>query len=164
MNARIRKTERGLRLSGHLTIPASLELERIREEYGNRSYDILSTAVVHYAKFLRGELPMQYKQPPRAIVAATPGHKKPQSATAVALDTAKAIWCEECGGTVEGNLCSFDKYEVTMTGVPVTGRRTLALADMPNEKSEFTKMIIGPYANVYEARKAVEESKRKEGA
>lgn len=152
-NARVRKTERGLRLSGHLTIQASRELERIREEYGNRAYDILSTAMIWYGKFMRGELGASAR--PAYLSGPT---KRAESATTVALSAAKAIWCEEFGGKVEGNLCMFDKYEITLAGQTEVSMRTVALKDMPDSKEEFKSMVLGPYSDIYAARRAVKDS------
>jgi hypothetical protein len=156
----VRRSERGLRLTGHLTIPASRALERIQSVYGNRAYEILSTAVVVYEQhIMNGGLPhavgSRYQSTPVPGQSSSPARSKAANPTTVALGAAKAVWCEEFGGKLEGNMCVFDKYEVTLAGQTESSVRTVALKEMPDQKEDFKKLILGGYDNVYEAKRAM---------
>lgn len=160
-----RREERGMRLSGHLTIQATRAVEKIRETYGTRTYDILSSAAVFYVKIMDGSLQIPGLPAIQPLYQSTPTTKTGQprqradSQTTQALSVAKAIWCEEAGGTVMGNICHFDKFEVTMAGTVESSKRSVPLKDMPDLKEDFMKLIMGSYANINEARKAAADNK-----
>ena len=148
------KRERGVRLSGHLSIQASRAMEEVQRVYGTRTYDFLSTATIFYVEAMkRGigghTLTMDsYKSTPKP---------RAESHTTASLSAAKAIWCQEAGGVMDGNICNFDKYEVTLAGTTEVMKRSVDVKDMPDQKEDFNKMILGGYANVYEAQRAVEK-------
>lgn len=145
----ITKRQRGMRLNGNLTPNASMELERLCKKFDIGKYAVISTALIYYAdKIKREEVPsVATNQLPRV------------SKTASQLTDVKKTWCMEFGGELESGLCLFDKYELTLAGVVDTSRRQVAIEDLPNEKEEMRKYMLGPYQNKYEAQRALENSK-----
>lgn len=160
----VRKEQRGMRLSGHLTIQATRAVEKIQEIYGTRTYEILSTAVINYVRAMEGQ-PSQVLHP---LYTSTPTNKaglprqRAESQSPQALSVAKAIWCEEYGGTVMGNVCHYDKFEVTMAGTTESSKRSVELSSMPDDKIDFKNMVLGSYANISEARKAADRYKNED--
>jgi hypothetical protein len=141
---KITKRQRGMRLNGNLTVNASVELERLCKKFDIGRYAIISTALIYYADRIRKE------EDPVVQLAKAPATSK----TASSLDTLKKTWCMEFGGDLEGGLCMFNKYEVTLAGETEISRRQVAIQDMPNEKEEMRKYMLGPYQNKYEAERA----------
>lgn len=143
------KREKGRRLSTWLTPQATKVLNRVQEATGVRAYDVVSTAIVIYANIL--------SNPPAPQNAATPAKPKVRTESPTVRDN-KAVkigWCEEFGGKVEGNVCYYDKYEVTLAGTTDVMKRSISLSEIPDNRDEFKKSILGAYDNVYEARRAV---------
>lgn len=149
----ITKRQRGMRLNGNLTPNASIELERLCKKFDIGKYAVISTALIYYAeKIKREEAPTMgpgSAQTPRV------------SKTTAQLSDLKKTWCMEYGGELEGGLCMFDKYELTLAGLVETSRRQVAIEDLPNEKDAFRKYMLGPYQNKYEAERALERSGKK---
>lgn len=145
----------GRRVATWLTKPASDALTKIQNITGTRAYDVVSTALVIYANTLRANS----NQGP-AILRATSGRPRRQgeeSPTVRDTKLVKTLWCEEVGGRVEGNVCYYDKFEVTLAGTTESMKRSISLTEIPDNKEEFTKMVLGGYSNIYEARRAVEK-------
>lgn len=140
-----KKRQKGVRVNGNLSPNASIELERLCEKFDIGRYGVISTAVLYYAQKVRNE------ETPVA-----PTQSKPrESRTGSQLNDLKKTWCMEFGGSLESGLCLFDKYEVTLAGEVETSRRQVAIEDMPNEKEEMKKYMLGPYQNKYEAERAL---------
>jgi len=151
---RYRQKPRGRRLNTWLTVPASRALDRAEEMTGARAYDIMSTAIVLYTSILeqRPGTPAHF---PFAGGYSTTPKPRQDSPTTRDLKAAKVSWCEEFGGKVDGNVCFFDKYEVTLAGTTDKMKRSVSINEIPNDKEEFKKMVLGGYDNVYEARRAL---------
>jgi hypothetical protein len=147
------KPARGIRLSGHLSIPASRALEQIQERFGSRTYDVLSTAVIFYLEAMKNGVGphamnmASYQNSPQP-------KKRTDSHTTQSLSAAKANWCTEYGGSMDGNVCNYDKFEVSLAGTTEVMKRSLDVKDMPDQKEDFKKLILGGYDNIYEARQA----------
>lgn len=147
------KPERGIRLSGHLSVQASRALEELQRIYGSRTYDVLSTALIFYIEAMKhgvGPHAMNmasYKNSPQP-------KKRTDSHTTQSLSAAKANWCVEYGGFMDGNVCNYDKFEVSLAGTTEVMKRSLDVKDMPDQKEDFKKIMLGGYDNIYEARQA----------
>ncbi len=141
----IKKRQKGMRLNGNLSVNASMALERLCTRFDFGKYAVISAALIAFEEKMRHEenLISPMIQAPRA-----------QGKTASSLETLKKTWCMEFGGQLEGGLCMFNKYEVTLAGETEISRRQVAIGDMPNEKDEMRRYMLGPYQNKYEAERA----------
>lgn len=63
-------------------------------------------------------------------------------------------WCKEFGGLVSGMKVHFVKYEMTLSGEIVKNKRAMELSEMPNDREEVRKVMLGPFMTVQEAEDA----------
>lgn len=142
---RPRGTRTGLRLNGLISTQAGEELYLINQQFGTNKYDIISTAVVFYAKAMRGEMLFA---PSKTTTTRQPG------AETRSQNALKAVWCNELGGRMEGNICHIDKYEMTLAGTVDKMPRSIPLSDLPNTKEDFMSFILGGFNSLTQAREA----------
>lgn len=60
-------------------------------------------------------------------------------------------WCTKYGGTMNGGLCKYTKYEMTPTGHLVKAEQSLPIKQMPDTEDEFRKFILGKFGTVGQA-------------
>lgn len=74
----------------------------------------------------------------------------------------KKIWCTSYGGTCDGINCTYNRFEVTASGVVVRNQITMPVRSMPENEDDFRKSVLGGFATLHEAEVAfdsqVEES------
>jgi hypothetical protein len=68
----------------------------------------------------------------------------------------KKDWCEQYGGTCDGQNCTFKRYEVTPTGVVVRNELTMPVRSMPDDEADFCKYVLGGFVTLSEAEAAFE--------
>jgi hypothetical protein len=139
----------GVRLNGYLSGPASDHLKIIMKEFGTTKYDIISTAVVFYAKAMEGkQLFVPKKENP---VRQTPQHRS--------QNQLKAIWCEELGGVIDGSVCHIDKYETTLAGTVEVHKRSIPIGELPDSKEDMMSYVLGGFDSLKEAQDASTKKK-----
>lgn len=58
------------------------------------------------------------------------------------------------GGTIDGNIAKYIKYELTPMGAVVALPQALSLDELPSDEVSLRKFILGPFLTVAEAKKA----------
>jgi hypothetical protein len=70
-------------------------------------------------------------------------------------------WCTKYGGTVNGIMCKYTKYEMTPTGHIVKATQALPLKQMPDSEDEFRKFLLGKFGTLGQAESAYENQSKK---
>lgn len=153
---KLTESQKGRRLNGHITTQATEVLDKIKEDYGTSDYATISTALVFYHKAMHGDMPF-------IQVSAHKSKNRPRKEDGQrSLNALKTIWCEEVGGTVDGNVCHLDKYEMTMAGTVESDKRSIPISELPDTKEDLISYALGGFKTLKEAKDAAEISARKD--